>query len=311
MDESILVVGSNGLLGASCIALLGKDENKKIVGLWNNNKDRINTGFPRVAYERGDLLDRASLAEIFRRHKITQVVHTGVALPTGNMNNYFERAISVNILGTANLLECAKEYACRRFIYCSSVGVYGVSHAPEVEFSESMHPSPIDIYGWSKSAAENYLQIRCQSGDMQAVVLRLSGLHGEQRASGVFYSMIQSVRAKRPLYIASAKTPFQYLALTDAVSYIGKILDDRLSGVGEVKVLNVASETIASLNVLAESIRHKLNENVEIVTASGDSSTSQVMTTTKLIAELGLPICDRFCVIEQICQALMRSDVSV
>lgn len=311
MGETILVVGSNGLLGASCITLLGKDENKKIVGLWNTNKDRINTCLSRVVYERGDLLDRASLAEIFRRHKITQVVHTGVALPVGDMNNYFERAIAVNILGTANLMACAKEYNCRRFIYCSSVSVYGVSHIPGSEFLESMHPAPTDIYGWSKLAAENYLQIHQKSSDLQVAILRLSGLHGEQRASGVFYSMIQSARKNKPLHVSSGTTPFQYLALTDAVSYIGKILDDKLSRVGEVKVLNVASETIASLNVLAESIRHQLNEDVEIVTSSGDLSASQVMATAKLIAELGPPRCNLSYVIEEICRALKRGDVSV
>ncbi len=251
------------------------------------------------------------MAEIFRRHKITQVVHAGVALPTGNEKNYFERAIAVNILGTANLFECAKEYECRRFIYCSSVSVYGVSHTPDVEFSESMPPSPIDTYGWSKYAAENYLQIHCQSSDIQTVVLRLSGLHGEQRESGVFYSMIQSVRAKKPLHVSSPKMPFQYLALTDAVGYIWKIINDKLSGVGEIQILNVASETIVSLSILAESIRHESNENVEIVTTNGDSSTSQVMATTKLITELGPPRCNLFSVIDQVCRNLMRGDVSV
>lgn len=311
MDESILVVGANGLLGASCIALWGQNDNKKIVGLWNKNRDRIDTCFSRVVYERGDLLNRASLAEIFRRHKITQIVHAGVALPSNDINNYFERAISVNILGTANLLACAKEYGCRRFIYCSSVSVYGVSNIEGSEFSESMPPSPTDIYGWSKLAAENYLQIHCKYTDMQAVILRLSGLHGEQRMSGVFYSMIQSARNNRPLHVSSGAMPFQYLALTDAVSYIGKILDDKLRAFGEVKILNVASETIVSLNVLAETIKHKLNENLEIVTSSGDLFSSQIMATTKLIAELGPPQCNQFSVIEQICRKLTGGAVSV
>ena len=184
----------------------------RLLDCGHNNKDRIDTCLSRVVYERGDLLNRASLAEVFRRHKITQVVHAGVVLPTGDMSNYFERAISVNILGTANLLACAKEYECRRFILCSSVSVYGVSHIPGSEFSESMHPSPTDIYSWSKLAAENYFQIHCKSSNMQAVILRLSGLHGGRRESGVFYSMIQSARKNRPLYVSSGMVPFQYLA---------------------------------------------------------------------------------------------------
>jgi UDP-glucose 4-epimerase len=61
-----------------------------------------------------------------------------------------------NILATAALINLAINQRCGRFVFCSSMAVYGRGHAP---FSEDAPLSPVDPYGISKMASE--YDLRC------------------------------------------------------------------------------------------------------------------------------------------------------
>jgi UDP-glucose 4-epimerase len=85
-----------------------------------------------------------------------------------------------NILGSLNLLECAKKYDVRRFIYISSGGaVYG---EPEYLPCDEIHPiKPICPYGASKHTVEHYLYMYHVNYGLPYVVLRYANVYGPRQ----------------------------------------------------------------------------------------------------------------------------------
>jgi UDP-glucose 4-epimerase len=86
----------------------------------------------------------------------------------------------VNILGSLNLLECARRCEVRRFIYISSGGaVYG---EPEYLPCDEAHPiNPICQYGASKHTVEHYLFLYRALYGLDYAVLRYPNVYGPRQ----------------------------------------------------------------------------------------------------------------------------------
>jgi UDP-glucose 4-epimerase len=86
----------------------------------------------------------------------------------------------VNVLGSINLLECARRYGIRRFVYISSGGaVYG---EPEYLPCDEEHPIyPLCPYGVSKYTVEQYLFMYQQIHRLNYVVLRYPNVYGPRQ----------------------------------------------------------------------------------------------------------------------------------
>jgi UDP-glucose 4-epimerase len=86
----------------------------------------------------------------------------------------------VNILGSLNLIECAKRFDVKRLVYISTGGaVYG---EPEYLPCDEAHPiNPICQYGASKHTVEHYLYIYHVNYGLNYTVLRYPNVYGPRQ----------------------------------------------------------------------------------------------------------------------------------
>ena len=86
----------------------------------------------------------------------------------------------VNIVGSLNLIECAKEFETSRFIYISTGGaVYG---EPVYLPCDEKHPiNPICQYGASKHTVEHYLYMYYHNYGLKSIVLRYPNVYGPRQ----------------------------------------------------------------------------------------------------------------------------------
>ncbi len=172
----ILVTGGNGFIGRSVCARLRKKEKECIVfDRTAPQKDIISPDFP---FEEGDVRERARIVEIFSYYDITTVIHLATILQTASRKNPAE-ATEVNVLGGMNVLETAVAYHARRFIFASSVSVYGPKTGAKGEgVSETEPEAPRDVY----AAGKRYIEIAGESyrtsGEIEFVSLRISPVIG-------------------------------------------------------------------------------------------------------------------------------------
>lgn len=94
----------------------------------------------------------------------------------------------VNILGTLNILEAAKEFGVRRVVLASSSSIYGNSETlPKIE---SMPINPMSPYALTKYAQERYCQIFYQLYGLETVSLRYFNVFGPNQDPTSQYSAV-------------------------------------------------------------------------------------------------------------------------
>ena len=166
MKKTILVTGAAGFIGSHLAEHLLR-RGDRVVGLDNLNtaydpaRKRANLAEVQTAandprqweFVAGDVRDAALLDRLFDENAFDAVVHlaamTGVGVSIEDPHLYFE----VNLLGTLNLLNAAKQHLVGNFVFASTSSVYGAGSAiPFVETDAC--DRPLAPYPASKRAAE-------------------------------------------------------------------------------------------------------------------------------------------------------------
>ena len=197
----LLVTGGTGFIG-SHLAERGRQLGAEVValGLTGRPEERANAELLRrqgVEVLAGSITD----AELCRRavRNATHVFHLAVAMREGaKSDQYFE---SINLDGTRTLLDASADEGVRRFVYCSTIGIYG-HRAPGVTREDSPL-APGNIYERTKVAAERLVRERGAQRSLPWSVLRPADVYGprDQRLLKLF----KGVAAGRfPLFGAGA-----------------------------------------------------------------------------------------------------------
>jgi nucleoside-diphosphate-sugar epimerase len=141
----------------------------------------------------GDVLDGASLSQALQN--VDCVVHFAAAFRESGLDEeYFRR---VNVAGTANLLAAAHACGVKRFVLCSTAGIYGQQVPGMIDESKPL--SPWNAYERSKVAAEDEVRRGARAFGMEYVILRPTAVYGprDQRLLKLFRS---AARGRFPLF---------------------------------------------------------------------------------------------------------------
>ncbi|MBW2999045.1 SDR family NAD(P)-dependent oxidoreductase [Candidatus Woesearchaeota archaeon] len=184
--ETILVTGGAGFIGSHvCEKLLEK--NYKVICIDNFNDFYS----PKVKEEnlkeclkdnnfvlyREDITNFEGLKKIFQENKIDKIIH--LAARAGVRFSITDPVLyeKVNIKGTINLLELAKDFKIKNFIFGSSSSIYGVNK--KVPFSEDDKvENQISPYGASKRAGEMYCRVYHKLFGLKITCLRFFTVYG-------------------------------------------------------------------------------------------------------------------------------------
>jgi nucleoside-diphosphate-sugar epimerase len=166
---------------------------------------------PNIKYFNIDIRNQNKLNSIFE--DVDVVIHAAAALPLWEKKDIFE----ININGTKNVLEAAKNNHIKRVIYVSSTAVYGIPKKhPLYEDSPLVGVGP---YGESKIKAEEICR-QYRSGGMVVSIVRPKSFIGTGRL-GVFqilYDWIES--GKKIPIIGTGKNYYQLLDVEDLVEAV-------------------------------------------------------------------------------------------
>ena len=94
----------------------------------------------------------ASLQQVFETRHIGGIIHLAAILPTAAQRDPV-RATQVNVTGSLHLLELAQRFEVKRFVFGSSLSVYGTCPADRF-VSEADRAAPEDLYGAAKLYVE-------------------------------------------------------------------------------------------------------------------------------------------------------------
>ncbi|MEM7112339.1 MAG: GDP-mannose 4,6-dehydratase [Chloroflexota bacterium] len=176
----IFITGATGFAGSYLVDNL-LAEGHEIFALVRSSPLRQH---PRLHGIQGDLLDAASMATAVSQAKPDLIYHlAGQAYPGLSWKKPV-LTFDVNVNGTVNLLEAARQYGRPRVIVVTSAEIYGYVTMDDLPLTETFHPEPRHPYGISKMAAGQLVKLYWKRYELPVIEARPFNHIGPRQALG-------------------------------------------------------------------------------------------------------------------------------
>lgn len=237
----ILITGSSGYLGRNMVrAALQKGH--KVVGFDIKPCDTDNNAL--TSYT-GDITDPDAVK--LAAAGCQAVFHLAAALAQFERDE--KRMHQVNVKGTENALSAALDNGAAKFIYTSSVEVYGVDIP--VPCTEKSPLAPICQYGRDKAESENICLDYLSKG-LDITIFRPPTINGPGQNEPFLISQMESIsQGKSTLLPGGGKTRLQMVDVDDVCQAFLLALENRRS---KGAVMNLGSDNVPTLRAMAEAL---------------------------------------------------------
>jgi UDP-glucose 4-epimerase len=167
-----------------------------------------------------------------------------------------------NFIGTLNLLECCRVFNVKKFIFSSSIAVYGLSsgqNTPKyLPVDEKHDVNPYDFYDLSKCYSEQLCEFYHRRFGIDCVVLRYSRIYGPGTEKALVFQAAKKALSNDPIEIfGDISTDFVYV--DDVVK--ANILALQING---FEIFNVGSGQETTLDHLCRTIVQLVGSGSEL-----------------------------------------------
>ncbi|GIK47413.1 MAG: UDP-glucose 4-epimerase GalE [Hyphomonadaceae bacterium] len=178
---TILVTGGAGYVGSHCCLALKRAGHDVVVydNLFNGHERFVKWG----PFERGDIRDKARLAEVFARHKPAAVIHCAALIEVGESVKFPDRFYDNNVAGALALLDVMREAGVGPFVFSSTCATYG--EPLRLPMDETHPQNPVSPYGWTKLMIERASRDIAAAYGMSFAHLRYFNAAGAAPEEGV------------------------------------------------------------------------------------------------------------------------------
>ena len=190
--RTVLVTGGAGFIGSCLVRMLLDPGQDKVINLdkltYAGSLDSLRSALddPNHVFVRGDVGDRALVADLLEQHAPHAVFHAAAESHVDRSIDGPAAFVETNVLGTFQLLEAVRGYwaslseparSSFRFIHVSTDEVYG-SLAPGQYANENTAHAPNSPYAASKAAADHFARSYFQTYGLGVITTHCSNNFG-------------------------------------------------------------------------------------------------------------------------------------
>jgi len=183
-------------------------------------------------------------------------------------------AVSVNDLGTATVLQCARENQIKKFMFSSTSAAYGRNSSPNVE---TQSPDPLNPYSVTKLNGENLCKMYTELFGLPTVIFRYFNVYGPRQPVRGQYAPVLGIfkrqkDANEPLTIVgdgNQRRDFVHVEDVARANIIAALTDPGQDAYGQV--YNIGTGKNFSVNEIAEMFLH---EKIYIAPRPGEARVS-------------------------------------
>lgn len=199
----VLVTGGAGFIGSHSVeALLGSGADVVVLDNLSSGKGVNLPQHERLTLIVGDIRERADVAAAMKgcTHVLNLAAQVSVRLSIEDPPNSAHH----NVLGFANVLDCARHEDVKRVVYASSASVYG--DPSELPLTEQSAAVPLSPYGLDKLVNEQQAALFGRLFDTSTIGLRYFNAYGPRQDpaspyAGVISRFAAGIQAKEPLTV--------------------------------------------------------------------------------------------------------------
>ncbi len=264
MKKSVsLVTGGAGFIGSHVVDSLISMQHTVIV------LDDLSGGFsrninPKALFINGSVSDVDVVKKIFEVHQIDYVFHLAAYAAEG-LSHFIRRFnYENNLVGSINLINASILHNVKRFVFTSSIAVYGSNQTPMLE---SLSPLPEDPYGIAKYAVELDLKAAHHMFGLNYTIFRPHNVYGERQNHGDPYRnvlgiFINNLMQNKPMTIfgdGKQTRAFSYIA--DVAPYIARSIE---LATAKNEIFNVGADTPYTVLELASEVAKAMKKPANI-----------------------------------------------
>ena len=268
---NILVTGGSGFIGSRLVDLLFRQGHNvtvldyhmspyllQMITSAQNFNNRLN-------YMPGSITDAPKCREACEGQNV--VYHLAALKSVPESIEIPLQYNNVNINGTVNMLEAAKNAKVNRFVFASSSAIYG-NQETHLPIMETLKPRPSSPYAVTKLAGESYCRAYSYTHGLRTVALRFFNVYGPGQApndpyAGVISKFIDSIlKGERPKIFGDGKQTRDFVYVDDVVLALAHTINPafRLNNFEE---FNIGSGRGNSLLQTLDIIKKQLGSNIE------------------------------------------------
>jgi len=307
--KNLLVTGGAGFIGANFIHhLLHKNRDIRIINLDAltyagnlHNLDALSDPSQYI-FIKGNICDRDMIDSIFHLYQIDTIVHFAAETHVDRSIDNARSFIETNIIGTYNLLECARGHFAKpvqnvtfRFHHISTDEVFGSLDPGEAAFSEKSPYLPNSPYAASKAASDHLVRSYHHSYGLPVTISNCSNNYGPyQFPEKLIPLVITNALSGKPIPVyGDGRQIRDWLYVEDHCEAISLILDKgipgetyNIGGSNQPENIVIVENICSTLDVLAPSDNpHK--SLIKYVTDRPGHDRRYAMDISKIQKELG------------------------
>ena len=172
----ILITGVAGLLGSRLADWIIENTDNEVIGIDDLSGGYIQNVNERVKFYEFDLANLEQVSAVFEKEKPDIIYHFAAYAAEGLSPFMRKYNYENNLISSANLITNSIQHKAKRFIFASSMSVYGNKYEPP--FSEDLQQCPIDPYGVAKYSVEQELKIAYEQHRLEYTIVRPHNFYG-------------------------------------------------------------------------------------------------------------------------------------
>ena len=183
-----LITGGAGFIGSHLARELVRQGQQVTVfdNLSGGKLENLAAVKDKISFIQGDIRDFATVLEACKG--VDYVLHLAALISVAESMAKPQETAQINVQGTVNVLEAAKQCGVKRVVFSSSAAVYGTR--PELPYKED---TPIDCqspYAWSKQAGAELCQLYTKAYGVEAIALRYFNVFGPGQNPNSAYAAV-------------------------------------------------------------------------------------------------------------------------
>src|SRR5579859_3673209 len=253
-ERTILVTGALGCIGAWTLHHLVQKGERAVsfdLGDSGHRLDLLMTPDEKAAvtFVRGDLTDSSQVLDVCKTQHITHIIHlAALQVPFCRANPVL--GAQVNVVGTVNIFEAARQSGINHLTYASSISVYGPQEMyPAGPVAHNAPLAPTNLYGVYKQADEGLARIYWQDHKIGSTALRPYTVYGLGRDQGLTSDPTKGMLAAaagQPFTINfNSKMQFQF-----ASDVAQQFIDAALMPLDGCYVFNLGGDSADSMDIV-------------------------------------------------------------